>query len=145
MIQERGYHPDWGMGPAKSSWMGRSLNQATQQSYWASSSTKRCNVQQVIKRATKINVALGGLRHLRPEHMRQLYQACATPLIEYGQATSSPGGRQVRCGAKETVVHVLMYCPRLKDLRNILRRKIRCAFNNISDMLEGEYKVRKVG
>ncbi|KAI2734250.1 hypothetical protein DTO013E5_10079 [Penicillium roqueforti] len=41
------------------------------------------HVQQAIKRATKVSVALGGLRHLRPEQMRQLYQACVTPVIDY--------------------------------------------------------------
>lgn len=41
------------------------------------------HVQQAIKRATKVSVALGGLQHLRPEQMRQLYQACVTPVIDY--------------------------------------------------------------
>lgn len=41
------------------------------------------HVQQTIKRATKVNIALGGLRHLRPEQMRQLYEACVAPVIEY--------------------------------------------------------------
>ena len=41
------------------------------------------HVQQAIKRATKVTVALGGLRHLRPEQMRQLYQACITPVVDY--------------------------------------------------------------
>jgi ribonuclease HI len=41
------------------------------------------HVQQAIKRATKTTIALSGLRHLRPEQMRQLYQACVTPVIDY--------------------------------------------------------------
>ena len=41
------------------------------------------------------------------------------------------------CGAAETVVHVLIDCPKLKDLRQKLRRKIGTAFNDISDMLGG--------
>ncbi|THC88360.1 hypothetical protein EYZ11_012191 [Aspergillus tanneri] len=41
------------------------------------------HVQQAVKRATKVNIALGGLRHLRPEQMRQLYQACVTPVVDY--------------------------------------------------------------
>lgn len=41
------------------------------------------HVQQAIKRATKTNIALCGLRHLRPEQMRQLYQACVTPVMNY--------------------------------------------------------------
>jgi hypothetical protein len=40
-------------------------------------------------------------------------------------------------GAPEIVVHVLVDCPRLKDPRQKLRRKIRAAFNNILDMLGG--------
>ena len=41
------------------------------------------HVQQAIKRATKATIALSGLRHLRPEQMRQLYQVCVTPIIDY--------------------------------------------------------------
>jgi ribonuclease HI len=41
------------------------------------------HVQQAIKRATKVAVALAGLRHLRPEQMRQIYQACITPVVDY--------------------------------------------------------------
>ncbi|KAJ6004638.1 hypothetical protein N7540_013007 [Penicillium herquei] len=43
----------------------------------------RPHVQQAVKRATKVNIALGGLRHLRPEQMRQLYEACVAPVIDY--------------------------------------------------------------
>ncbi|EKV16381.1 hypothetical protein PDIG_09110 [Penicillium digitatum PHI26] len=41
------------------------------------------HVQQVIKRATKTAIALSGLRLLRPEQMRQLYQACVAPIVDY--------------------------------------------------------------
>ncbi|KAJ5608329.1 hypothetical protein N7537_004948 [Penicillium hordei] len=41
------------------------------------------HVQQAIKLATKTSIALNGLRHLRPEQMRQLYQACVTPVVGY--------------------------------------------------------------
>ena len=41
------------------------------------------HVQQAVKRATKVNIAVGGLRHLRPAQMRQLYQACVTPVVDY--------------------------------------------------------------
>jgi hypothetical protein len=41
------------------------------------------HVQQVVKRATKVNITLRGLRQLRPEQMRQLYKACVAPVIEY--------------------------------------------------------------
>jgi hypothetical protein len=41
------------------------------------------HIQQAIKRATKVSIALGGLRHLRPEQMHQLYRACVTPVVDY--------------------------------------------------------------
>lgn len=41
------------------------------------------HVQQAIKRATNTTIALSGLRHLCPEQMRQLYQACVTPVVDY--------------------------------------------------------------
>lgn len=41
------------------------------------------HVQHAVKQATKRIIALSGLRHLRPEQMRQLYQACVTPTIDY--------------------------------------------------------------
>ena len=39
--------------------------------------------QQAIKRATKVAIALAGLRHLLPEGMRQIYRACVTPVVDY--------------------------------------------------------------
>ena len=36
-----------------------------------------------IKCATKTTIALNGLRHLRPEQLRQLYQACVMPVVDY--------------------------------------------------------------
>jgi hypothetical protein len=59
------------------------------------------------------------------------------------QATWPPENDKCECGAKGTVGHVLVDCPRLKDLRNILRRKIGSAFNNISDMLGGGLQGRE--
>lgn len=41
------------------------------------------HVQQVVKRATKANISLAGLRHLRSGQMRQVYQACVTPIMDY--------------------------------------------------------------
>jgi hypothetical protein len=40
--------------------------------------------------------------------------------------------------ARETVVHVLVDCPKLQELRRQLRSKIGDAFNNISTMLGGK-------
>jgi hypothetical protein len=48
-----------------------------------------------------------------------------------------------QCGAKETVVHVLVDCPRLKNLRQQLRWKIGEAFNDISAMLGGKGRTRQ--
>ena len=42
-----------------------------------------------------------------------------------------------KCGAPETVVHILVDCPKLKGLHQTLQRKIRTAFNNITDILGG--------
>ena len=39
--------------------------------------------QRAIKRATKVNLATGGLRQLRRAQMRQQYQACVTPVLDY--------------------------------------------------------------
>ena len=41
------------------------------------------HVQHVVKKATAVNIATGGLRHLRPKQMRELYQACVTPIVDY--------------------------------------------------------------
>eukprot|EP00136_Aspergillus_niger_P005212 XP_001395701.2 reverse transcriptase [Aspergillus niger CBS 513.88] len=41
------------------------------------------HVQRAVQRASKVNIALSGLRHLRPEQMRQLYQACVLPVLDY--------------------------------------------------------------
>lgn len=45
--------------------------------------------------------------------------------------------RQVECGAQETVAHVLVDCPRLRLLRQDLRRKVGDAFNGVSRLLRG--------
>jgi hypothetical protein len=41
------------------------------------------HVQQAVKTATTTALAMGGVRHLRPTQMRQLYQACVTPRLDY--------------------------------------------------------------
>jgi hypothetical protein len=41
------------------------------------------------------------------------------------------------------VVHVLIDCPRLKDLRQKLRKRIGTVFSNISDMLGGGSQGKK--
>ena len=47
------------------------------------------HVQQIIKRATKVSIALGGLRYLRPEQMQQLYRACVTPVVDYASTKNN--------------------------------------------------------
>jgi ribonuclease HI len=44
------------------------------------------------------------------------------------------------CGGKETVVHVLVDCPKLKELRQQLRKKIGDNFRDITSMLGGKGK-----
>ncbi|KAI9035452.1 ribonuclease H family protein [Aspergillus affinis] len=58
-------------------------------------------------------------------------------LATYAKQHGFRDNEQCECGATETVVHVLVDCPRLKGIRQELRRKIGGAFNNISDMLGG--------
>lgn len=43
-------------------------------------------VQQAVRSATETATAIGGLRHLRPAHMRQVYHACVTPRLDYASA-----------------------------------------------------------
>jgi ribonuclease HI len=47
------------------------------------------------------------------------------------------------CGARETVVHILVDCPSLGVLRQQLRGKIGDAFNNVSSMLGGKLNNRQ--
>lgn len=41
------------------------------------------------------------------------------------------------CGAQETVTHVLVDCPNLREIRSDLRREARDAFNDVSSLLGG--------
>lgn len=41
------------------------------------------HMQKTIQRATRAIFAMSGLRHLRPAQMRQLNQACVTPVVGY--------------------------------------------------------------
>ena len=41
------------------------------------------HVQQAVKQAIKVNIVMRGLQHLQSFQMRQLYQACVTPVIDY--------------------------------------------------------------
>jgi hypothetical protein len=59
-------------------------------------------------------------------------------LAEHGKIRGFREDDKCECGARETVVHVLVDCPHLQQLRQELRRKIGDAFNNISTMLGGK-------
>ena len=41
------------------------------------------HVQQATRKATKTALGMSGLRHLRPAQMRQIYQACVLPKLDY--------------------------------------------------------------
>ena len=41
------------------------------------------HVQQAVRRATATALGLSGLRFLRPAQMRQVYQACVLPKLDY--------------------------------------------------------------
>ena len=59
-------------------------------------------------------------------------------LATHGKLYGFRDDDKCECGAVETVVHVLVDCPRLNGLRQTLRKKIGNAFNDISDMVRGE-------
>jgi hypothetical protein len=58
-------------------------------------------------------------------------------LATCAKAKGSSGEDKCECSARETVVHVLVDCPRLRDLRQQLCSKIGVAFNKISAMFWG--------
>lgn len=47
------------------------------------------------------------------------------------------------CGAQETVTHVLVDCPELRELRRKLRRETGDAFNSVSSLLGGSNESRR--
>jgi ribonuclease HI len=64
-------------------------------------------------------------------------------LATHGKLHKFREDNKCECGAIETVAHVLIDCPKLKDLRQKLRRKIGTAFNNMSLMLGGGSQGKK--
>jgi hypothetical protein len=58
-------------------------------------------------------------------------------LATHGKLHGHREDDKCECGAIETVVHVLIHCPKLNTIRQELRKKIGTAFNNISNMLGG--------
>ncbi len=59
-------------------------------------------------------------------------------LASHGKERGHREGDKFEGGARETVVHVLVDCPKLRDLRQQLRTKIGDAFHTISTMLGGQ-------
>jgi len=58
-------------------------------------------------------------------------------LSSYRKAIGYSEHDRCECGAQETVAHVLIQCPRLRELRTELRRKVGDAFNSVSSLLGG--------
>jgi hypothetical protein len=58
-------------------------------------------------------------------------------LSSYRKARGFTEDDECVCGAQETVVHVLVDCPKLRTLRQELRRKVGDAFNSVSILLGG--------
>jgi ribonuclease HI len=58
-------------------------------------------------------------------------------LSSYRKKVGYSDDDQCICGAQETVTHVLVDCPDLRELRRELRRKVGDAFNSMSSLLGG--------
>jgi ribonuclease HI len=74
------------------------------------------------------------LTHLRTGH---------SWLATHGKLDKLREDDKCECGAIETVIHVLIDCPKLRVPRQELRRKIGTAFNDISNMLGGRFQGKK--
>ena len=59
-------------------------------------------------------------------------------LATYGRSRGFTDDDRCACGAAETVVHVVVDCPRLREARQQLRKKVGDAFNSIASMLGGQ-------
>lgn len=85
-------------------------------------------------------------------HARRLYDPLPRPraylltqlhtghsfLATYAKRRRFSENDQCECGARETVAHVLMECPKLSTLRRSLQQQIRESFGNISFMFGGK-------
>ena len=62
------------------------------------------HVEQAVARATRASIAMGSLRHLRPAEMRQIYQACVMPTLDYASTVwFSPYGKKDKLKALTSV------------------------------------------
>lgn len=64
-------------------------------------------------------------------------------LATYAQKYGFREDDKCECGAKETVVHVLIDCPKLRALRQNLRKDIGEAINDVTVMLGGRGRLGK--
>ncbi|KAJ5183270.1 hypothetical protein N7492_000886 [Penicillium capsulatum] len=64
-------------------------------------------------------------------------------LSTYAKTRGFRDDDQCMCGAQETVVHVLVDCPSLRELRRELRREVGNAFNSMSSLLGGSKEGEK--
>jgi ribonuclease HI len=101
-------------------------------------STKGGHLRQIDKNLPSIRTRrlYGSLPRNRAYLLTQLRTGHSW-LATYGKLHRFRDDDRCICGAQETVVHVLVDCPKLRDLRRELRRKIGGAFSNISNMLGG--------
>ncbi|KAI3280765.1 hypothetical protein DTO002I6_10079 [Penicillium roqueforti] len=58
-------------------------------------------------------------------------------LFTYAKKFGFRDDDRCECGAQETVSHVLLECPKLRDLRMILRSRVGDALNSVSSLLGG--------
>ena len=59
-------------------------------------------------------------------------------LAPYGKLYGHREDDKCECGAKETVAHVILDCPKLRTPRQKLRKEVGEAFGDISAMLGGK-------
>jgi hypothetical protein len=64
-------------------------------------------------------------------------------LSSYRKKVGYSDDDQCACGAQETVTHVLVDCPNLRELRRELRREVGDAFNSVSSLLGGSKQGEK--
>jgi ribonuclease HI len=89
---------------------------------------------------------------LPDKHARQLYNSLNRTrsnilaqlrtghswLSSYGKRMKKTENDKCECGARETTVHVLAHCPKLRSAREKLRKRIGKRFNSVSLMLGGK-------